>query len=171
MPCVYFHDLPVYRLPEEAYHASRDKFVADFVADTVRNSNPKPEPVKRLTDNIKQHDYDKHGPWRFNEIIGYVRLHFLGSQVRGAFFSVSRKRLVLTRQKTLVYQTHKLAPEHQVPRDATNEQILQVITEYVDACRKEKPRRYFDDSWLRTVGPFIDWNGVMEFGWKPLAST
>ena len=42
MPCVYFHDLPVYRLPEEAYHASRDKFVADFVADTSATAIPSP---------------------------------------------------------------------------------------------------------------------------------
>jgi hypothetical protein len=40
--------------------------------------------------------------------------------------------------------------------------ILQIILNYVDACRKEQPRRYFDDFWLRTIGPFVDWNAVMK---------
>jgi hypothetical protein len=67
----------------------------------------------------------------------------------------------------MVYRTHKLAPEEDVPRDATNEQILQVILDYVDQCRKEEPRRYFDDTWLRTIGPMVDWNTVMKSGWDP----
>jgi hypothetical protein len=89
-----------------------------------------------------------------------VRLHFLGSQVRGEYFSVKRDRVVQTHTKVLVYRTHKLAPEHRVPHDATIEQILQVILDYVDACRKENPRRYFDDAWLRTVGSIVDRNAV-----------
>ena len=171
MPCVYFHDLPVYRLTEDAYYADRDKYVADFAAETFRHGTPNPDAVKHVTEGMKQHDYDKYGPWRFNEITGYVRLHFLGSQVRGEYFSVRRKRLVLGRKKTLVYRTHKLAPEHDVPRGASNAQILQVILEYVEACRREEPRKYFDDSWLRVVGPFVDWNSVMKSGSPPRTPT
>jgi hypothetical protein len=169
MPSVYFHDLPIYRLPRDAYYAGRDKYVADFVADTFCHGSPSPEAVKNLSESMKQHDYDTYGPWRFNEIIGYIRLHFLGSQVRGEYFAVNRSRHVLTRHKTFVYRTHKLAPEHQVPRDATSNQILQVIHEYVEACRKEVPRRYIDDSWLQAVGPFVDWNAVIKLGWGPRA--
>jgi hypothetical protein len=168
---VHFYDLPVYRLAEVAYNAASDKSVADFVENTFRNTDRSSERVqkaiKQLTTNMKQHDYDKFGPWRFNEIIGYVRLHFLGSQVRGEYFAVSKKKVVLTRKKTLIYQTHKLAPELTIPRDATNEQILNVILEYVDRCRKEEPRRHFDDALLRKIGPFVDWNAVMRSGWGP----
>jgi hypothetical protein len=159
---VYFHDLPVYRLREEKYHADRDKYVDNFVAQTFQHANPKPKAVKGLRMDIEQHLYEKYGPWQFNEIIGYVRLYFRGSQILGEYYSVARKRLVLTRCKTLVARTHKLAPEDYVPRGATNEEILQVILDYVDACRKEVPRRYFDDSWLRTIGPFVDWNAIMK---------
>jgi hypothetical protein len=164
MATVYFHDLPVYRLTEEAYYKARDKQIADFVAYARKGLGPSPEQEKELTKNMEQHDYDKYGPWCFNEIIGYIRLHFRGSQVLGKYFSVKRDRLVKTRKKTLVYRTHKLAPEHSVPQHATNEQILKVICDYVDACRKEEPRRRLDDTWLRTIGPFVDWNSVMKFG-------
>lgn len=161
MSQIYFHDLPVYRLSEEDYYKSREAKIAASIANTERGITPSPEVRKHIADMIKQHDYDKYGPWQFNEIIGYVRLHFLGSQVRGEYFSVKRGRVVFTRQKTLIYRTHKLAPEHQVPRGATNEQILLAILGYVKDCRKEEPRRFFDDSWLRTIGPMVDWNAIM----------
>jgi hypothetical protein len=166
MPCVYFHDLPVYRLPEDAYNAGHDNEVAEFVVEARLGLDPNPQREKELTMAIGQHYYEKYGPWRFNEIIGYVRLHFLGSQVRGEYFVTKRSRLVRTRKRTLVYSTHKLAPEHHVQRDSTNEQILRVILDYVHACRREAPRRYFDDSWLLTIGPMVDWNAVMKSGWQ-----
>jgi hypothetical protein len=165
MPFVYFHELPVYRLSEEAYYQARDKWIAAFVTDARKGLGPSPEREKQLTKDMEQHHYDKHGPWQFNEIIGYLRLYFDGSQVLGQYLSVKRNRLVQTRTKTLVFRTHKLAPENSVPRDATNEQILQVINNYVAACCKEEPRRYFDDTWLRIVGPFVDWNSVMKSRW------
>jgi hypothetical protein len=161
MPRIYFHDLPVYRLSEEAYHAARNKFISNIVAQNFSHYPATPEAVESFTDYMKQRDYDTYGPWQFNEIIGYVSLYFLGSQIRGAYFAVTRKRVVLSRRKTLVHVTHKLAPEHDVPHGATNAEILQVILGYVDACRKEERRRFFDDTWLRTIGPFVAWNGVM----------
>jgi hypothetical protein len=166
MPCVYFHDLPVYRVDEDTYYRARDKWISDFLAEARPGLGPTPKREKQLQTDMEQYCYDKHGPWLFNEIVGFVRLHFLGSQVRGEYFSPRRKRLVRTRAKVLVYRTHKLAPEHNVPRDATNEQILDVVLEYIEACRKEEPRRHFDDSWLRTVGPMVDWNAVMRSGWR-----
>ena len=43
------------------------------------------------------------GPWIFNEIVGYIRLHFMGNQVRGEYFAVQRKRIVRTRRKQLEF--------------------------------------------------------------------
>src|SRR5690242_19434460 len=105
MACVYFHDMPVYRLAEEAYYRVRDAEIAAFVSDARRGLASSAQREKELTASMEQHDYDKYGPWQFNEIIGYVRLHFLGSQVRGEYFSVDSSRLVRTRTKTLVYRT------------------------------------------------------------------
>lgn len=143
----------------------RDKEILGSVEEAWRGSPQLSDEKKHHETHLKQHYYERFGPWEFNEIVGYVRLHFLGSQVRGEYYAVRRKRLVRTRTKTMVYQTHKLAPEREIRRGATNEEILQVILEYVEACRREEPRRVFDDEWLRTIGPMVDWNGVMKRGW------
>ncbi len=49
------------------------------------------------------------GTWEFNEVIGHIKLHFLGNQIRGEYWKVNAKRIVKTRSKTLEYATHKLA--------------------------------------------------------------
>jgi hypothetical protein len=55
------------------------------------------------------------GQWIYNEIIGFVRLYFDGSQVLGAYFRTSAKRISKTRKKTFEWIAHKLAPEVELP--------------------------------------------------------
>ncbi|SFU41167.1 hypothetical protein SAMN04488527_10291 [Aliiroseovarius crassostreae] len=114
------------------------------------------------------HD-QKYGPWQFNEIIGYIRLHFLGTQIRGEYFSAEKKRNPVSRKKVFTFRTHKLAPEHTLWKtgDLTNQEIWEAICEYVSDCQRELMKgRYIDDSVLRELGPFIDWRSFL--GWPPM---
>jgi len=156
MSNLYFHDLPVSRLTSEAYYVEQDKKIAAFIATEMIPQRH----VKTLTRDLQQHANEKYGPWEFNEIIGYIRLHFLGSQIRGEYYGVEKRRYVRSRQKTMLYHTRKLAPERHLRPHATNQEIFQVILQYVEDCRRELPRRYVDDENLRRVGPFIDWNAL-----------
>jgi hypothetical protein len=53
--------------------------------------------------------------------------------------------------------TWKLAPEVDIPRDATDGDIFGAVREYVDDCRAELKGRYIDDTQLATLGPHINW--------------
>lgn len=161
MPDIYFHDLPVYRVAPKKYQSDLTRAINAFVDDAHKGLASRLESIKRARDAIGQHWYEKYGPWQFNEIIGYVRLHFLGSQIRGEYFAVDKKRLVRTRTKTLIWRTHKLAPEIDIYPGTSNAEILARIEEYVEDCRKELPGRFIDDRWVRQVGPYVDWNSLM----------
>src|SRR5262245_59345499 len=101
MARLLFHDLPVYRLTSSAYYAQRDTKIASFIAkEKIPNRH-----VDKLRRTLLQHDSERYGPWEFNETIGYVRLHFLGSQIRGEYYGVEKRRYVRTRKKTMLYQT------------------------------------------------------------------
>ncbi|MBA2587607.1 MAG: hypothetical protein H0U98_03185 [Alphaproteobacteria bacterium] len=100
------------------------------------------------------------GPWRFNEVIGHIRLNFLGSQIRGEYFGVSAKRVLRTRKKLFLYKTHKLAPEVSLPFKASNNQIWDAVQEYIEDCRSELRGRYVDAELLSTIGPHIDWQKI-----------
>jgi hypothetical protein len=163
---IYFFDLPVYRLPYETYNADQDREVAEQISN-MKRGNPGYEPPEATKLGIGQHQHEKYGPWRFNEIIGYIRLHFLGSQIRGEYFSAEKKRNPLGRHRVFTYRTHKLAPELSIHPtiSATNAEIFEAVKQYVVACKKELTKgRVIDDSILMTIGPHMDWRGLL--GWE-----
>jgi len=150
----YFFDLPVYRLPEAQYHGERGVFVERHMGRLTGDS--------QLDEAFRGHLEQAYGgPWQFNEIIGYIRLFFLGSQVRGEYFGVQQKRIVRTRKKTMVQLELKLVPEMEIPRDATSDQIFAVVSDYVQRCKNQLKKRVVDDSLLSRVGPFVDWKRLI----------
>jgi len=161
-PHHFFYDIPVYRLPAKKYYAEMDQYI-----DTVLFPPDDPfsgalREMERKNQNanvaIRDHLYQSFGgPWQFNETIGFIRLHFFGSQIRGEYFAVKRKRIVRTRNKTLLFQTWKLAPEIDVPIDATSDVIFNAVLEYLSYCRKELKGRHVDSALLEAIGPYVDW--------------
>jgi len=155
-----FLDIPVYRLPEAAYYSQREKFAENGIepmlhglGDQAANSKH-----KSMIENAREHLNDVYGGiWRFNEIIGYIRLHFLGSQVRGEYFAVRRKRLARTRHKQFEWVTHKLAPEVEIETPLCDATIEAAVGRYLDDCEREVPRRYIDHSVLDVLKPYIRW--------------
>ena len=104
------------------------------------------------------------GMWRYNEIIGYIRLHFLGTQIRGEYYAVRAKRIVRTRRKEFEYKTWNLAGEISIPPDASNEEIFDAVRRYVGRCRGVLTRRVVDDESLEALGPHIDWQALFTKG-------
>jgi len=172
MPVKHFFDIPVYRLPSEKYYREREAYVEqtlfpnDFPDSDQLRAQDKADPSK----NAFMRDYLEKkfgGCWRFNEIIGYIRLHFLGSQIRGEYYGVAKKRIVRTRTRTLEYLTWKLAPEVGVPHPVTQDGILGAIWEYIEDCRKELRGRHIDTSMFEFLAPHIDWVSVYAERTKP----
>ena len=89
-------DVPVYRLPEAEYYRQREAYVNEAV-----------HPGSHAETYMRDHMSDVFGGcWSFNEIVGYIRLHFLGGQIRGEYFGVAAKRIVRTRRKRFEYKRH-----------------------------------------------------------------
>jgi hypothetical protein len=163
----YFFDVPVYRLEKEHYNQRRDKYVDD--AMVVKNSRYSQEHRRMDEEDAVQNamfrDYLRRsygGCWRFNEIIGYIRLYFFGSQIRGEYFGVNKARMVKTRTKILEFQALKLVPEMDVPYPPRGNEILKTVREYLKRCKSALPRRHIDISMFEAVAPYIEWQQLYE---------
>lgn len=99
----YFFDLPVYRISYDQYYKRRDALLAQTRNDIKASARPGYEPPESMLQRYEDQFYENYGPWEFNEIIAYIRLHFLGSQVRGEFFSAEKKRNGLSRRKIFTF--------------------------------------------------------------------
>lgn len=165
MPERYLFDLPVYRIQQDRYDGQRASDV-EAQLDKMRQSVAGFEPSEATKLRIQEHQYQTYGPWIFNEIIGYIRLHFLGNQVRGEYFSAEKKRNPISRHKVFTYRTWKLAPEVTIwGKSPTNDEIFAAVREYVRDCRAELQRdRYIDDEILERLGPHLDWQQLFRPG-------
>ena len=165
MAQIFFFDVPVYRLLEERYYEERARYIERQMYGTspelhkVQSEFYERNPPRKIQ---IQDDLEKEfgGPWRFNEIIGFIRLYFHGRQVRGELWMVNRKRLVRTRHKLYLHQSHKVVDEEDVPYDASNEEIYLAIIRYLERARDELKGRVVDTETFRLIGRYVDWNGL-----------
>jgi len=162
----YFFDLPVYRLSAEQYNAERDAYIKRIVFRTGTPEEPDPRQREkaspRVNDAFRNHLTEKYGGWEFNEIIGYIKLHFLGSQIRGDYFAVDRKRIVRTRTKTFEYKPWKLAPEIDIGPPFGTGEVLSAIQQCIQACKAELPQRFIDTSNFDKLARHIDWGALYQ---------
>lgn len=158
-----FIDVPVYRLPEDRYYQERESFVERHIDKLgVREAFEQDEKFRiRFADHL-QSTYG--GAWRYNEIIGYIRLYFFGDQVRGEWWRVSAKRVTKSRKKQFEWQTWKLTYERRIDAKSTSAEIYQTVLEYIDSCKQELKPWHIDTSLLETIGPYVNWKALVSSG-------
>lgn len=163
----HFFDIPVYRLAQDTYYAARQDHVDALVYQVGSTSETFLREKERVDPNahvsFRSHLQQSYGGcWEFNEIIGYIRLHFLGTQVRGEYFASTKSRLVRTRTKTLEWKTWKLAPEVDIDPPYGTAEVLHAVRSYISDCKKQLPRRYIDDEHFEVIAPYVDWAALFQ---------
>ena len=154
----YFFEIPVYRLSENAYQKEEEKFLLKF-HNKVHLKNGK------VNSNISYNQFKENSclyrdTWRYNEIIGYIRLYIMGYQIRGEYYQHNVTRIYKTRTKHYKLKTQKLATEITLLHK-TNENIYQSIVRYINKCNAELVKRYIDVETFYQIGKYIDWNGLI----------
>lgn len=152
----------MYRLPEQRYCCELTHYVD-------RTLFPLNDPLSRAMQErdiahpnenaaMRGHLARKYGGgWLYNEVVGYIRLFVLDSQVRGEYFGTSQKRTRRTRHKVFELKSLKLVPERDIPDVTSSVAIFKTVLEYLADCRKELKPKYIDSSLLEELGPHIDW--------------
>src|SRR5690606_17482106 len=89
---------PVYRLQEKKYYSDMNADFEKLVSETWDEKFCQQNPS--LVQNWQRHHRSTYGgDWEFNEIVGYIKLYFMGTQVRGEYWSTIPKRKIKTRRK------------------------------------------------------------------------
>jgi hypothetical protein len=178
-----FFDIPVYRLAKENYDSQRASFVQRelsgggyYVREMYRHDpNEKERWQLHFEENFG-------GDWLFNEIIGFIRLFFYGTQIRGEYWQVKAKgqqwggkskRIVKTRTKIFGLQDLKVTCEEEIPPGTSNHGIFQLVLKYLAHAQNERnlKRRYIDASLLEYIGPHIDWNALVNLAHRSAGET
>ena len=161
-----FFDIPIYRVTRSRYESEQRSFIQrEMSADgdpNVQEMYRRNPPQKKFMEN---HFWEVYGGcWRFNEIIGFIRLHFFFTQIRGEYWRVTAKKITKTRKKVFTYFGHNVTDEIEVPAGSTNRKIYTLIQKYLARAQRQRNLRkfYLDKSVFENVGPYVDWNTMIK---------
>jgi hypothetical protein len=157
----YLFEIPIYRTTKEQFYLEVKKYIEkrfldldDFSKDFY-NKNP----IEK--ENWDQGVRQEYGSvWEYNDIIGYLKLFFYGSQIRSEYWFVKAKRIVKTNKKNFDCHSFSTGPAITIVYEKDSVGIYQKICELIDYYRKKLKIRFIDTSIFDTVGPYIDWESL-----------
>jgi hypothetical protein len=158
----------VYRLGRDRYYAQRDADIERTLAKAWgQPMNPKSPLIQRLRDDL----FTKYGgAWEFNEVVGMIRLHFVGTQIRGEWWRVDAKRVTRTRRKRFKWEHWNVVPEEEIPDGSSNDEIYGIIRNYLVEAQKELRPFHVNTEVFERLGPHVNWNAVLSASNSPLKS-
>jgi hypothetical protein len=154
----YFFEIPVYR-------CNRQEYTEDLEERKAKLFHGLPSSMIESTANreiLNFHYSNIWKPYDYNEIIGYIGLYVLGSQIRGHYYFIKgqvRKNRVNKR-----FEQRGKAFEHTIHRDRSNEQIFEEIIQKLKKINNVKPfaGRHIDLQAFLIVGVFLDWRALLD---------
>lgn len=95
--------------------------------------------------------------WKYNEIVGYLNLYIMGSQLRGDVWFINNQRI----NKGIIKKKFRLLGksfEKQIPRSKSSSEIFEFIIDTLTSHNKLDYKKYhFDLKTIRVIGQFVDW--------------
>lgn len=154
----YFLDLPVYRCIERAH-------AAEMAAARAKRQEPLRQHFAENSDAFRRagtaFDLREWYAWRFNEVVGFVRLYILGSQVRGELWW--RRGARLSARPRQPFEQRETIFEHEVEPSDSSERIFKGLVEELATAARDRPLkgRFLDCEVLERMGPFVDWRAAV----------
>lgn len=159
----YFFEIAIYRTSREQFNKKYDSDLQLYLEQFQKLSGFTRDPV---IDNTRIHDkqyfWENYGgPWQYNQVIGWVRLYVLGSQLRGDLWMMTGKRLH-RKSRNQIRHVGK-AFEIDFTPDESSAQIRSKLEQELERLQKEwcKKKRFLDLECFRCLAPCIDWRKLM----------
>lgn len=153
-------DIPIYRCTRDRHAGEMDVAKGRFASAFRGTDAFADRKRKELRDFF---DRAKWYPWRYNEIVGYIRLVTRRSELVGELFLREAKRLTGRPTARFLYKGKTLFTY--VRPEWTNAQIRQrICAELIGLLRSDQRlrRRTLDTEVLLSIGPFVDWRGLVD---------
>lgn len=161
----HLFDITVYRIPKELYSKQQNDYVKknipDYDADELF-ANVHDDKTKQKINEASYYFKDFGGGWRYNEIIGYLRIHKFGNQIRAEYWQTDAKRIVKTRKKQFIIKSAKLVPEVKIKNTASNDDIKQAIDTCIDRCNGKLSKRHLDLTDYNNLLKHVNWVDVFK---------
>ena len=159
----HFFEIAVYRCSPDSFHAKRERDTQEHLDWIARNGGPPRDQFPDIYKAAAERFVERYGTWRYNQIVGWVRLYVLGRQVRGEIWFVDAKRIRQDMSKKNFRYYGKAFELSFLPgEDSSAEIYSQVCAALQELCKGRLLRgRYLDLEEFHNVGSFINWRKLI----------
>jgi hypothetical protein len=159
-------DIAIYRVSEERFKSQHDSHLADYLASLARQTGGEISP--RLRGLIEARYLQEWGPWQFNQIIGWLRLHACRFAVNADVW-LSDAKTYQRRMRNKRFCLYGTEPVVVVAESLSSDEIHgKVVAELSRFSRAWRRKGFFVD--LGAVidsGAFFNWHGFLSAAGKP----
>jgi hypothetical protein len=157
----YVFDIPIYR-------CRIDKHTREFEDEKTKFFSPLfkygPEVIHSQSYAFQQNYFDREKwyPWRFNEVIGWIRLFTLEDQIKGELWFVKAQRIRKGLKKKSIHYVGEAFRLWRFPKKSST-QIYEKLCSILDRILAEEPLkgRYVDTELFHNIGPYVDWKKLL----------
>lgn len=164
-PITYLVEIPIYWCEETTFNAKYEEKLKTNLEIEKKILRAKgleyelSEDDRKLSHKIL---WEKSmGPWRFNHIVGWVRVYRHGDKLKGEYWSIEAKRFGLQlRKKPFVHQGK--AFEIWPGDKETSEQIFNRMCQRLRTFGGELKGRTIDFETFENLGRFVNWRRLID---------
>lgn len=153
-------DIPIYRCSLECHKADMESRKERF-ASSFRGND---EVARRKRKELREY-FDKAMwyPWRYNEVIGYIRVSTRRSEIVGELFLRDAKRIGRRPTARFCYRGEPIF--FHIGQEWSGEQIAERLRSSITAFQgrdKRLRKRFIDTGILSDISPYLDWRGLVD---------
>ena len=160
---IYVFEIPVYRCSRDK-HAMEMERNRERIAERLRRYGGNGLPSGFFEECVQRFHAREWYPWKFNEIVGWIRLYVLGRQIRGETWFIRAKRIRRDLKRKRIFYVGKAFEVDISPSD-TSQEIFEAILAELKKLSAEKlfRGRFIDLETFVNVGPYINWVELLGF--------
>lgn len=159
----WFFEIPIYRYTPEKFSQECEKKMQrhkEWLYETSAIPQANAPKVYRLAEERIRAE---HGHWQYNQIVGWLRLLAMRSQLQGEYYFVDAKRITKNvGSKQMVWQGK--AFEVHIDPEQSSADIFDELCEALNHLQKEKPFKghFLNMELFLNIGPYVDWRALIQ---------
>jgi len=158
-----FFEIPIYRSSRAEYDRECKKEAQERRRSLLKSSGVSREQKPEVYRLMEEAVFKKHGTWFYNQVVGWIRLSALGTQIRGEYYFIDKKRIHRHFSKKRMILQGK-AFELSISSKQSSEEIYRNLCNRLNQLKQEKPfkGRFINIELLVSVGPHINWRSFLK---------
>ena len=157
-------NLPIYICNEDDFYQKREKKWESYLKS--HSESPLFDIVpfsKNQILNLGDYFKTKYGKWKYEQIVGWLKIYILGHQVRGELWFSDARRLKRDAKRRRFENRGKVF-ELDFCETEKSISIFEIINNEIKSIliKENLHGRYIDSESFQNVGQFIDWHSLIE---------